>query len=655
MPEMKKPEHLFQPITIGSMHIKNRIAMAPMATDFAEGDGTISDRLIDYYEARARGGAGLIIMEVCTIDGGSPYIPRTVGIWDDSFVPGLKRLTRAVHAHGCRIIPQIAHPGPESLAPLFNGEQAVGPSAGIMNNLTKMKSREMAPEEIPRVIGQFAGAARRARDAGFDGLELHAAHSYMLLGSFLSALRNRRTDSYGGGLQGRLKFPLEAIRAIRGSAGDDFPITMRISAEEQVPGGRDLRETCYIARIFEGAGIAGYHVSSGVYPDLSWRVIPPTGTAYCLNAGSAAVIKKAVKVPVMVVGRIVDPGMADDIIGREEADMVVLGRALLADPEWPAKAESNKWDDIAPCIGCGLGCVRARENGMDMTCVINPAVGREREMKIRPAERRKRVMVAGGGPAGLEAARAAALSGHEAVLYEKDSKPGGQFNLAAVPPAKQELCKIIGYLCRQAEQAGVKMNFGVEVTPSLIESVKPEVLVVATGGRPRKTGIPGAERGNVFTAHEVLSGAAGPGPGKVLIIGGGMVGCELASYLANTGDNITLGRTEITIVEMQDNLAGDMFSEGRELLFMELRQKEVRMITSATVKEILPDGAVIDRAGSEEVLSGMDAIILALGSEPVETLSGAAGGVEVHVIGDAREPRKVMDAIREGAETGRAL
>jgi 2,4-dienoyl-CoA reductase-like NADH-dependent reductase (Old Yellow Enzyme family) len=208
---MRTLQHLFTPITIGSMDVKNRVAMAPMATDFAEGDGTVSQRLVDYYEARAEGGAGLIILEVCTIDGMSPYIPRTVGIWDDSFVPGLKTLTGAIHEHGCRVIPQIAHPGPESLAPLFNGTPAAGPSAGIVNNLTRMKCRELGRGEIAAVIEQFAEAARRAREAGFDGIELHAAHSYMLLGSFLSALRNRRTDDYGGDLAGRLRFPLEVI------------------------------------------------------------------------------------------------------------------------------------------------------------------------------------------------------------------------------------------------------------------------------------------------------------------------------------------------------------------------------------------------------------------------------------------------------------
>jgi len=292
---------------------------------------------------------------------------------------------------------------------------------------------------------------------------------------------------------------------------------------------------------------------------------------------------------------------------------------------------------------------------MDMTCIINPAVGREREMAISPAARRKKVMVAGGGPAGLEAARVAALSGHEVVLYEKDSRPGGQFNLAAIPPAKQELCKLTGYLCRQAMKAGVAMHFGVEVTPLLVTRERPDALVVATGGRPRIPEIPGVDRSNVFTAHDVLSGRVDLGPGKALIIGGGMVGCELASYLAASGDNITVDMIEVTVVEMREHLATDMFSEGRELLMRELRSKGVRTITSAVVKEIRADGAVIERAGGREILSGMNYIVLALGSEPLDLLSGALKDITVHVIGDAREPRQVMDAIREGSEIGRNL
>jgi 2,4-dienoyl-CoA reductase-like NADH-dependent reductase (Old Yellow Enzyme family)/thioredoxin reductase len=646
---------LFSPVKFGTMEIKNRIAMAPMATDFAEGDGTVSDRLIDYYEARARGGIGLIILEVCTIDGMSPYIPRTVGLWDDSFIAGLKRLTDAVHAHGAKIIPQVAHPGPESLAPLFNGTEAVGPSAGIVNNLTRMKCRGLAADEISTLIDQFGEAARRAREAGFDGLEFHAAHSYMLAGSFLSALRNRRVDDYGGGLTGRLRFPLEVLRAMQAKAGKDFPVTVRLSAEEQVPGGRGLEETGFVARAFMEAGAAGFHMSSGVYPDLAWRVIPPTGTPFGLNVVGAAAVKRASGAPVMVVGRIVEPGMAEEIVRHGSADMVVLGRSLIADPEWPNKAASGAWDDIAPCIGCGLGCVRNRERGGDMTCIINPAVGREREMAERPASKKKKVLVAGGGPAGLAAAASAALSGHDVSLYEKEAVPGGQFNLAAVPPGKQELAKITQYQHRRALKAGVTITMGEPVTPELVASLKPDVLVVATGATAKRPPIPGADGANVLTAHEVLAGAADVPPGSVLIIGGGMVGCETASFLANTGDNITIGRTAVTIVEMTDAVATDMFSEGRELLMEKLRHKEVRIMTSATVKEITADGAVVERAGAEEAIGGMDCVVLALGSDPVNGLAGAAGAGEVRTIGDALEPRQVLEAIREGEELGRAL
>ncbi len=650
---MHRCESLFAPLMIGTLEMKNRIAMAPMATDFAEGDGTVSDRMVDYYEARARGGAGLIILEVCSVDGTFPYIPRTLGLWDDAFIPGLRRLVDAVHAHGARVIPQVAHPGPESLSPLFNGTQTVGPVAGIVNGLTRMRCRELGGDEIPGVVARFGDAARRAREAGFDGIELHAAHAYMLLGSFLSALRNRRTDGYGGDLAGRCRFPLEVLRAIREAAGEDFPVTMRISADEPVPGGRGILETEYLASLFARAGVAAFHVSGGVYPDLAWRVIPPTGTPHCINAEGAGRIRRAAGVPVMAVGRILEPALADRLIERGDADVAVLGRALLADPDWPAKAESGAWEDIAPCVGCGLGCVRNREMGGDMTCIVNPAVGREREMTIRPAERKKRVMIAGGGPAGLECARVAALAGHDVTLYEREPGPGGQFNLAAAAPGKQELGKVIRYLARQAERAGAVMRMGVEVTRELLKSERPDALVVATGARPRRPDIPGAEGANVSTAWDVIGGAVDLPAGRVLVVGGGMTGCETALALATAGEGSCSG---VTILEMTEDPASDMYACARELLLEELRRREVRLVPSVTAKEITPDGALVTGPLGEERISGMDHVVIAAGSEPLDELSTAAGdSLEVHVIGDAAEPRRVLDAIREGSETGRKL
>jgi len=650
---MSRFDALLSPVSLAGMNLKNRVAMAPMATDFAEGDGTVSDRLIDYYEARAAGGVGLIIVEVCTIDGGSPYIPRTLGIWDDSFIPGLARLAEAAHLYGCRIIPQIAHPGPESLAPLFFGTEAVGPSAGILNGLTGTRCRALASDEIPRIIEEFAAAARRARRAGFDGVEFHAAHGYMLAGSFLTALRNRRSDEYGGGIEGRVRFIREAIAAMRAEAGSDFPIIMRISAEEQVPGGRSLRETAYLAGLLADLGVAAFHVSNGVYPDLSWRVIPPTGTPFAINADAACAIREASGVPVMLVGRIVEPGIADDLVRRGDADIVVLGRALLADPEWVNRAAAGRVDDIAPCVGCGLGCVRNRERGGDMTCIVNPRVGRERETEIRPAQNKKRVMVAGGGPAGLEAAAVAASAGHEVVLYEKSSVLGGQYALASVPPGKQELSKVVRYLALQAAKAGVRMEMNVEVTPERVAIEKPDVLIVATGAIPRRT-IPGSDRANVLTAREVLNGSSAV-QGRVLIVGGGMVGCEIALYLAS-GDALTGAADEVTILEMADHVANDMWAESRALLVHELKEKGVRILTSAKVKAITDEGVHVAVHGADQVVAGMDWVVLAIGGESENSLASSAHpGCEVHVIGDASEPRQVLEAIHEGFEIGRGI
>lgn len=650
---MSRFDALLSPVSVAGMNIKNRVAMAPMATDFAEGDGTVSERLIDYYEARAAGGVGLIIVEVCTVDGGSPYIPRTLGIWDDSFIPGLAKLAEAAHRYDCRIIPQIAHPGPESLAPLFFGTEAVGPSAGILNGLTGTRCRALASDEIPRIIEAFAAAARRARRAGFDGVEFHAAHGYMLAGSFLTALRNRRSDEYGGGLEGRLRFIHEAIAAMRAEAGSDFPITIRISAEEQVPGGRSLRETAYLAGLLADLGVAAFHVSNGVYPDLSWRVIPPTGTPFAINAEAARAIREASGVPVMLVGRIVEPGIADDLVRRGDADLVVLGRALLADPEWVNKAAAGLVDEIAPCVGCGLGCVRNRERGGDMTCIVNPRVGRERETVIRPAQKKKRVMVAGGGPAGLEASAVAASAGHEVVLYEKSYAVGGQYALASVPPGKQELSKVVRYLALQAAKAGVRMEMNVEVTPERVAAEKPDVLIVATGASPRRS-IPGSERANVLTVHDVLSGS-GAVQGRVLIAGGGMVGCEIALYLAS-GDVLTGAADEVTIVETAERVANDMWAESRALLVRELKEKGVKILTSATVKAITDEGVLINIQGEDQVLAGMDWIVLAIGAESEKGLASSEHpGCEVRVIGDAAGPRQVLEAIHEGFEIGRGI
>jgi len=514
----------------------------------------------------------------------------------------------------------------------------------------------MTLEDIGKTIEQYGDAARRAREAGFDGMELHAAHAYMLIGSFLSALRNRRTDRYGGSIEGRLNFALEVIANIRSKAGGDFPLIIRISGDELVAGGRNIRETQYIAPILVDAGVDAFHISAGAMPQVSWRILPPTGTPLGINVPLATEIKKVVNVPVMAVGRINDPRLAENILQRDEADIIAMGRALIADPELPNKAAEGRYDDIAPCIGCGLGC-SGRGFGKELTCVVNPTVGKEPEMVLVSTNKPKKVMIIGAGPAGLEAARVAALRGHDVTVYEKNHKIGGQFNLAAVPPMKQELSKVPRYMAMQIEKAGGKLILDTEVTLAMVKESMPDVAIVATGALPLVPPIQGIDGKTVVTAHEVLAGSVPLPQGEVLVIGGGMVGCEVAEYLASIGDNPIIGRTSVTIIEMLENIGLDMVPEVRVLAMQKLRENSVRILASTKVKQFLDDGVVVERNGEEESIRGAKRIVLAMGAKPLDNLSEELSKIieQVHVIGDAKEACRALEAIADGASIGRQI
>src|SRR5262245_52601618 len=388
---------LFSPIRIGTLELRNRLVMSPMTTDYATDEQLPSPRLLAYLEERARGGAALITLEACSIDRRQREVVHTMHFGDDSVIPAHRELVARVHAHGARVFPQLVHPGPDSMSPLLDRTPSVGPSV-IPSYLTGHPCRELAREEIPAIVAAYADAARRIREAGYDGLELHAAHGYMLLGSFLSPLRNRRGDEYAGrSEEGRLRLVVEVVRAIKAAAGAEFPLALRISGYERAPGGRPLSDTQRIAPRLAAAGVDAFHVSGGSIDRYVSQIVTGSHWPDAHNAPAAAALRRVVDVPVMVAGRIHDPLLAEEILRRGDADLVVMGRPLLADPELPAKARAGRLAEIRRCISC-QHCIDSMER-MEMSCAVNGRSGREAERSRGPAARARRGGVRGGGPA----------------------------------------------------------------------------------------------------------------------------------------------------------------------------------------------------------------------------------------------------------------
>lgn len=650
-------KHLFSPIRIGSMEVRNRIVLPPMTLGYGVPDGTVSDKHRDYYETRARGGAGLLITEAASVHAQRKYGLFPLGLYEDAQIESWSRLAEAVHRQGAKLAVQLMDPGPESIM-MLTGIQPVGPSPVAGRGLFREVPRELSVHEIREIVRDFAQATRRAKQAGLDAVEIHAAHGYALIGSFLSPFFNKRTDRYGGSLEGRLQILLEILEAIRAEVGRDFPILVRISGDERRTGGRTLQETQFLARILVEAGVDAFEVSGGTVPHVFWAVVPPSGTPLALNAEFSKAIKKVVDVPVICVGRINSPRLAEFLLETGRADLVSMGRALHADPELPNKAAAGAFEDIVPCVGCNCGCIGSVVKGLPATCTINPSAGNEGQMTLVPATKRKTVLVAGGGPAGLEAALVAASRGHRVLLYEKEPKLGGQIHLASVPPFMQEVGQLVKHLASRAEKAGVALHLGEAVTPELVEELKPDVVIVATGASPLlPDNIPGIDKETVVTAWEVLAGHKASTARKVIIIGGGLTGCETADFLAFPADNRAAASTEVTLLEMQEDIALDSMAEPRHLLLERLREKRVQVLVRARVKEILDDGVVFERDGRVETLRGFEYVILALGAKPVDALSKAIEGKvpEVYVIGDAKHPRRAVDATTEGADIGRRI
>jgi len=652
--ELKMFEHLLKPIEFGSIKLKNRIVMPPMATNLATKDGYVTDILKAHYEERAKGGPGLIIIEYTSID--PPVdkgVVRQLCCHDDSYIPGLSELAEMIHGYGIPVAIQFCHSG-RLAGKRFTGCQPVAPSALAAPG--RDMPRELSLTEIGEIIEKHAQAAERAQKAGFDGVEIHCAHGY-LYHEFLSRASNIREDAYGGSLENRARIILDTVRAVKERVGPDYPVWTRITAKEfNTTGGITLEESRQVGKWLEQAGVVALHVSatcentratfSMTWPEGDEMGRPSIAHPYgYLLPVVAAKIKEVVSVPVIGVGRI-DPEAGEKAIAQGQVDMVAIGRALLCDPHLPNKAASGDIDAIRPCFSCNECALRAIKRDETLTCSFNPSLGREIELEITPAQNKKRVVVVGGGPAGLEAARVAAMRGHEVTLLEKKERLGGQLLMASMPPYKDGLLNFVNYATNQVKRLGVKIELGKEATVESIKMLNPDAVVFAAGATRQTPVLPGTKGIPLITIEDVLEGNAEVGE-TVMIIGGGTVGCEVAEFLAEKGK-------KVTIVEMLDTLAGDMDPAHRDHLLNRLVKRGVTFLLGAKAVGVSKMGLIFEtEEGRRELLVG-DTIVAATSPKPNLDLYDALRNAvsEVHRIGDCLEPRRIPDALLEGFRAG---
>lgn len=635
-------ENLFKSIKIRSLELSNRLIVPPMVTNYCRQDGTVTERFIKYHEARAAGGWGLITIEQTVISEAGKGHPCQPGLWSDEHLSGFLELTTRVHAAGGKISVQINHAG-RSTRSAISGGPVVAPSA-LKDPLLPETPRELTVEEIHEIIEQFGVAALRAKNAGFDMITEHA-HARYLIANFLSPLSNKRTDEYGGSLINRARFAMEILKKMREKVGPDFPIIYRFSADELMEGGLSIADTIAVSRLAEQAGADLLDVSVGNAFTARY-ITQPSAVPHAFIADMAQEFKKAVSIPVAVAGRINDPLIADSLLVTEKADLISMGRASLADPEFPNKVKNGRVDEIIYCIGCLQGCIGNVRNYSDLSCLVNPMTGREEAYAIKKAPIKKKVIVAGGGLTGMEAAVVAARRGHQVQLYEKNPKLGGQWLLAAISPDKTEYNTLTFWLKKELANLGVQIFSGTEATSELIEKENPDALIVATGAEPVFFRIKGADRENVLQAFDVLGGTVDVGK-KVAIIGGGLVGAETAYHLALHGKQVVL-------LEMQYAIAKDGQPSANYFLLKSLERNKVQIVTSANVIEIKPRAVIYEKNSEEYEIENIDNIILAIGSSSVDKLSKKLKGKvgEIIIAGDAKKARNAYEAVQEGFLAG---
>lgn len=644
---------LFEPVRIGSLPLKNRIVMSPMGMGgLVDASGRFTQRAIDYYVARARGGAGLLISGMTRVEmqleerRESPFStqPRADGYL---YKCGLGELADAVHDYGAKMFIQLTAGFGRVVVPVTLKRQPVAPSVLPCFRDPKLMTRALTIEEVENLFRAFGFAAKVVRDSGIDGVMLHGHEGY-LLDQFTTELWNKRTDKYGGSFRKRVTFPTEIVRCIKSAAGRDFPVVYQMALTHYMEGGREAEESIKMAKYFEELGVDAFLVDNGCYETWYWAHPPIYQPPVCM-VDAAETIKREVKVPVIAVGKLGYPELAERILGEGKADLVALGRPLLADPEWPNKVRDGCYDDIRPCIGCHEGCLRRIILGSYISCAVNPVTGNERELTFKPAETSKSVLVVGGGPGGMEAARVAAQRGHRVTLWEKMPDLGGNLNAASAPGFKKDMKLYKAYLIRQTKKNGVKVVANKEATPELVFRENADVVIIATGSSCATLDIPGVEKESVVSASDALlsdrlSGAS------ALIIGGGTVGCEVAVYLAQQG-------RKVAVVEMLDHLADGLFEANAQQLVKMVLDSGIEVFTESEVKEITDQGVIIvDKEGRESSIKA-DTIVTACGFQPNNGLYESLVNQlpEVYAIGDCVQPRQVMSAVWEGYRLARLI
>jgi 2,4-dienoyl-CoA reductase-like NADH-dependent reductase (Old Yellow Enzyme family)/thioredoxin reductase len=639
---MGELNHLLSPITIKNTEIPNRVVIPPMGTGLCNADATVNDALLAYMKRQAGSGAGLIISEITAVHPSGIVSPFELGAYDDKFIPGLQKLADVMHAAGGKAAMQLHHAGRESLY-LLKKEKAIGPSA-LPSMIYGQPPKEMSLDQIQEIVDAFGNAALRAKHAGFDAVEVHGAHGYLLT-QFLSQLSNQRTDQYGGSFAARARLVLEVIGDIREKVGDDFPILLRISAEEFIKNGYTVEDVISIIPDLIKAGVDVIHASIGTHGSpggiTSASAVHETG----FNVWRAQKIKEAGSgLPVIAVGRFNDPRRADEVIARGDADFVAFGRQQLCDPDYLRKARQGRYEDIRICIACNQGCIeREMFEAKSVRCAINPETGQELVYPQKAAVEIRNIWIVGAGPAGLTAAYEAKRLGHKVSLFEKEEDAGGNLLYACKAPHKQIYGDWIQWLIRQVEKAGVRIQTGKRVTAAMLAKAKPDAVILATGGEKIIPSITGIDLPHVCDAWQVLGESVQPGK-NVAVIGGGLIGMETATFLAARG-------SQVTLIEQLAKSPVMRFTSHGYSLHKQLRQSECQFRFGCTLKEIRKRSVILASSGREEEITDLDQVVLAVGMKPSDELKAylQESGIRHFIVGDAGGVSRIMEATEEGA------